>query len=186
MLQWIQNIDNQVVFFIQANWHRPILDGIMPFISRIGDLGMIWIAIAVILFFIPKYKKYGVMVVLGVLLAALSGELILKHLVERVRPCNLYPWVSMLIPRPQDFSFPSGHTSASFAAMTVIWRANKKFGIAAFLLALLIASSRLYLFVHYPTDILAGAVLGFLCGVTAIKIYDKIPPRLRAAVCKFK
>ncbi len=177
MLQWIQNLDNQSVSFIQAHLHGPVLDKLMPFISRIGNLGAIWLAIAVIFLLIPKYRKHGIMIVLGVLLAALTGELVLKHLVQRVRPCNVNSLVPMLIARPADFSFPSGHTSASFAATVVMWKANKKLGIAALLLAVLIAFSRLYLFVHYPTDILAGAALGLACGMIAVKLYNKFSER---------
>lgn len=174
MLQWIQTIDNNILGFIQVNLHNPMLDKIMPLISMIGDVGAVWIAIAVAFLFFPKYRIYGIMIVFAVLLAALAGEVVLKHLVERIRPCNLNTLVPMLISRPTDFSFPSGHTSVSFAATIIIWKANRKFGIFALLLASLIAFSRLYLYVHYPTDILAGIALGLLCGATAIGVIHLI------------
>ncbi len=173
MLQWIQNIDNHWLNFIQTNLHNPILDKLIPFISMIGNVGAVWLAIAVIFLLFPRYRRYGVMIVCGVLLAALAGEVVLKHLVERVRPCNVNTAVPMLIARPSDFSFPSGHTSASFAATVAIWKANKKFGIIALLFAFVMAFSRLYLYVHYPSDILAGMILGLVCGTAAIYIVSK-------------
>lgn len=167
---WIQMIDNNILDFIQANLHNSILDKIFPLISMIGDVGAVWIAIAIVFLFIPKYRMYGIMIVLAVLLTALTGEVVLKPLIERVRPCNFNTLVPMLISRPTDYSFPSGHTSASFAATIIIWKTNRKFGTFAALLAFFIAFSRLYLYVHYPTDILAGMTLGLLCGAAAIGV----------------
>ncbi len=78
----------------------------------------------------------------------------------------------MLIAVPQDYSFPSGHTMASFAAATVLWHWNRKAGLATYLLAGMIAFSRLYLFVHFPSDVLAGALLGCLVGIAAVRLVD--------------
>jgi undecaprenyl-diphosphatase len=168
MLQWIQNIDNNFLEFIQTYLHSPVLDKTMPFISMLGNVGAVWIAIAVAFLLISRYRKYGIIMIGALLVSALLGEVVLKQLVERVRPCNQNTLVPMLIARPRDFSFPSGHTSSSFAAASVIWKANRKFGMMAYLLALLIAFSRLYLYVHYPSDILAGMVLGLTCGALSI------------------
>lgn len=174
MTLWIQNIDNTILNFIQANLHNLLFDKMMPLISRIGDISTIWLIVAVVFLLIPKYRKYGMMIVFAVLLAAFIGEVVLKNLVERVRPCNINTVFPILIPRPTDFSFPSGHTSSSFAAATIIWKAKRKFGILALLLASFIAFSRLYLYVHYPTDILAGLVLGLLCALTVNAVIDSI------------
>jgi len=168
----IQNLDNNILAYIQANLHNILFDKMMPLISRIGDISAIWLLIAGVFLLIPRYRKYGIMIVIAALLAAFIGEVVLKNLVERVRPCNLNTLFPMLIPRPTDFSFPSGHTSASFAATVIIWKANRKFGVLALLLAFLIAFSRLYLYVHYPTDILAGMVLGLLCGLASIALIN--------------
>ncbi len=174
MLQCIQNMDNNLLGFIQTNLHNPLFDKIMPLISAVGDAGTVWIVIAAIFLFIPRYRKYGLMVICGILLTAIIGEGVLKHLVQRARPCNLNPLVPMLIPRPSDFSFPSGHTSSSFAATIIIWKANKKFGVMALVLAVLIAFSRMYLYVHFPTDVLAGMALGLLCGLVAAYIVSVV------------
>jgi len=182
MLQWIQNTDNILLNFIQFHFHSPILDKALPFISMIGNLGAVWLVIAAILLCIPRYRKYGIMIVLAILLAALTGEAILKPMFARIRPCNLNIYVPMLIQRPTDFSFPSGHTSASFAATSIIWKANKKFGVLALLFALLMGFSRLYLYVHYPTDILAGLILGLLCGATIIYIVGTISRKTSSVI----
>lgn len=174
MLQWIQNIDNNLIGFIQSSLHTPLLDQIMPLISLIGNLGTVWVVIAVIFLFIPRYRKFGIMVICAVLFTTLTGEVVIKQLVQRIRPCNLNSFVPMLIPRPLGFSFPSGHTSSSFAATMILWKANKKFGAFALMLAVLIAFSRMYLYVHFPTDILAGIALGLLCGLAAIYIVSAI------------
>jgi undecaprenyl-diphosphatase len=174
MLIWIQNVDNNIIGFVQTNLHNSIFDVMMPLFSFIGNNGAVWLIIAVIFLFFPKYRKYGIMIALGLFLTDLIGEVTLKPLIARVRPCNLNTNVLMLISRPVDFSFPSGHTSTSFSATIVIWRSNRKFGVFALLLAMLIAFSRLYLYVHYPTDLLAGAVLGMFCGAAAMGLIDLI------------
>ena len=100
----------------------------------------------------------------------LIGDEWLKHLVMRSRPCFDYPWVSLAIatPGPHDYSFPSGHAFASFAAAAAMSPSLPVYGrVAVFTLAVLIAFSRIYLFVHYPTDVLGGAVLGIACGMAA-------------------
>ena len=73
---------------------------------------------------------------------------------------------------PKDYSFPSGHTQASFAAATALFTGNKKAGICAYVLAALIAFSRLYLYVHFPTDVLAGVVIGICCGLLSAYVFD--------------
>ena len=104
----------------------------------------------------------------------LITNLILKNAVQRIRPCDLNAAVELLIERPHDWSFPSGHTTSSFAAAAALLYANKKMGIPALILASLIAFSRLYLYVHFPTDILAGILIGVACALLVIYIYKKV------------
>ena len=94
------------------------------------------------------------------LVCVLAGNLLLKNVVARPRPCDVIPEMPLLIPQPQSFSFPSGHTMSSFAAATVLLFASWKWGIAAYAMAGVVGFSRVYLFVHYPTDVLAGVALG--------------------------
>ncbi|ROR30655.1 undecaprenyl-diphosphatase [Mobilisporobacter senegalensis] len=160
MFSFIQNIDNLILDRINTIFHSSFLDEIMPVITRLGNNGFIWIAIAVIFILTKKYRTTGIIMLCALGVSALIGNLILKPLIARERPCFLNTDYKLLIPRPQDFSFPSGHTMSSFTASTVLFIRHRKFGIAALVLAATIAFSRLYLYVHYPSDILAGLLMG--------------------------
>jgi len=151
--------------------HTPVLTWIMRAASRLGDVGFIWILLAVILLLIPKTRKIGMLVSVALILDVITCNLILKPLVARTRPYDVNTAIELLIAAPKDFSFPSGHTAASFAAVSALWFAKeKKFWIPALVLAVLIAFSRMYFYVHYPTDVLGGALLGILCGWMADKL----------------
>ena len=174
-MQFIENIDFSILFWIQENIRCAFLDIILPFMSKICDNGEIWIACAIVLLFFKKYRRYGLILLVGLLLTSLVGNEIIKPLVGRVRPCNAISTLpEMLVSVPGGFSFPSGHTGSSAVAATVITMANKKFGFAAIPVAALIAFSRLYVFVHFPTDVLAGALLGFAIGFLCVKFGNKL------------
>ena len=117
-----------------------------------------------------KYRRQGVILPAGLAAGVLVGNVCLKNLLARPRPCWLDESVFMLIPSPADYSFPSGHTLASAIGATVLTKTNRKFGWAAIPIAVIIAFSRLYLFVHFPSDVLAAAVLGVAIGETAYHI----------------
>lgn len=162
--------------------HTPLLDKILAFITSLGNAGIIWIVLAVVLLILPKTRKTGIIVVAALLADLVLCNLILKNLVARVRPYDVNTAIAILIKKPLDFSFPSGHTAASFAAMTALFLAKmKKAWIAALILAVLIAFSRLYFYVHYPTDVLGGAVVGILSGIIGYAIVEKIDKRRKVA-----
>lgn len=162
--------------------HTPLLDKILAFITSLGNAGIIWIVLAVVLLILPKTRKTGIIVVAALLMDLILCNLILKNLVARVRPYDVNTAIAILIKKPLDFSFPSGHTAASFAAMTALFLAKmKKAWIAALVLAVLIAFSRLYFYVHYPTDVLGGAVVGILSGIIGYTIVEKIDKRRKVA-----
>lgn len=162
--------------------HTPLLDKILAFITSLGNAGIIWIVLAVVLLILPKTRKTGIIVAAALLMDLILCNLILKNLVARVRPYDVNTAIAILIKKPLDFSFPSGHTAASFAAMTALFLAKmKKAWIAALVLAVLIAFSRLYFYVHYPTDVLGGAVVGILSGIIGYKIVEKIDKRRKVA-----
>lgn len=162
--------------------HTPLLDKILAFITSLGNAGIIWIVLAVVLLILPKTRKTGIIVVAALLMDLVLCNLILKNLVARVRPYDVNTAIAILIKKPLDFSFPSGHTAASFAAMTALFLAKmKKAWIAALVLAVLIAFSRLYFYVHYPTDVLGGAVVGILSGIIGYAIVEKIDKRRKVA-----
>jgi undecaprenyl-diphosphatase len=151
----------QILHMIQG-WRTDWLDHIMVLITKLGDEGLVWIALCVILLIFPRTRKCGVAMGLSLILTTILGNEIIKKIVQRPRPFVADTSVILLIPQPGQYSFPSGHTSNSVAAAFSIFLFYKKPGIAALVLAGLIAFSRMYLFVHYPTDILAGIVLGIV------------------------
>ena len=139
--------------FLQT-MHTPLITKIMKAASKLGDAGFIWILLAAVLLMIPKTRKVGILVSVALLLDVLTCNVILKPLIARTRPYDVNTAVELLIRAPRDYSFPSGHTAASFAAAAALWFADKKkLAIPALVLAVLIAFSRMYFYVHYPTDV---------------------------------
>ena len=171
-MEFIQNIDNVVLEFIRIHMSSGILDQTMPFITKLGNSGLIWIVAALVFLASKKYRTDGLLLVISLLLCGLIGNIILKPLIARIRPFDVNTAIQLLIARPIDFSFPSGHAMSSFAAATVIFHANSSMGIAAFILAALIAFSRLYLYVHYPSDIIAGILIGVFISTATIYIFN--------------
>lgn len=153
-----------VLDLIQAYFQNPVMDAVMPVITGLGNQGIVWIILSAVLLLFPKTRKMGMAVAVGLVLEAVCCNVILKPLVGRIRPCQVNTAVTLLIAQPMDFSFPSGHTGASFAAVSVLWLSKSRLRIPALMLAALIGFSRLYLYVHYPSDVLAGAVLGMFTG----------------------
>ena len=175
---WAVSFDLPILDWIRANMANPFLDFIMPIITLLGDAGIFWIACAVILLFTKKYRKVGLGMGIALLMGLVVCNMILKPSVGRIRPYDfqetLGVTINLLIEKQHDFSFPSGHTIASFEACTVLLLGDKKLGIPATLLAILIAFSRLYLYVHYPTDVIASVILGTLFGIIGYLVTHKI------------
>lgn len=155
--------------------HFPLLNYIMIFITSLGNGGLIWIVAALFLIFQNKnmLKREGFTIAVALIIFSVLGLLILKPIIARPRPF-IAQGVDILIKEPMGFSFPSGHTGSSFAAASVIYFYNKKKGLLALILATLIAFSRMYLFVHYPSDIVGGLILGIISSRIAIKITNEI------------
>lgn len=175
MIQGIQNFDVTVLDFILKYGHNAWLDRIMPAITWLGNMGLIWIAVAVLLFINKRHRKTGIMVLVSLIIAAIVGEGIIKHLVQRPRPFVDIPAYKLLISKPLTYSFPSGHTASSFAAAGILWRELRKYRAYILAGASLIAFSRLYLFVHYPSDIIGGIALGLFCSWLVWTLGKKIP-----------
>lgn len=159
------NLDWSILQAIQHTVVCPPLDALMPKITALGNGALIWICAACGLLCTKKYRRQGVLLLCGLAAGALVGNLFLKNLVVRPRPCWLDESVLLKIAVPKDYSFPSGHTLSSAAAATILTKADRRFGYAAIPLAVFIAFSRLYLYVHFPSDVLAGAVLGVSIGL---------------------
>ena len=163
-MYYIQLFDDSVLNFIQENVRCLFLDTLMPIITTLGEKYSFWVIIGICLLFIPKKRYYGISLLCTLALAAICGELILKNIFCRIRPCNAKPILDMLVACPPEFSFPSGHSMSSFTAAAAIFVIDKRFGIPALVLASIIAFSRLYLYVHYPTDVIVGMLLGLFFG----------------------
>lgn len=149
----------QILHMIQG-WHNDILDAIMVAFTTFGNAGLGWIAIGLILTIIPKTRKCGFSVLLAMLVTHIIGNIIVKPIVARPRPFLADPSVELIVKAPSSFSFPSGHSASSFTAALTIFFYYKKSGVIALLAVATIAFSRMYLFVHYPTDVLCGVLLG--------------------------
>lgn len=162
------------------NLRTPIGDVVVPLITRLGDAGIIWIILTVLLLIIPKTRKTGVIMMAALLVDVLLCNVFIKNLVARTRPFDVNTAVQLLVAKPQDYSFPSGHTAASFASVTALYLAGeKKMWKAALVLAVLIALSRLYLYVHYPTDVLGGALAGAISGYLGYRFIQTIFYRIK-------
>lgn len=189
------SFDLPILEWIQANLQSSFLDFIMPIITVFGDAGIFWMAWAAVLLLIPKYRKTGIGMFLALMMGLVVCNLTLKPLVGRMRPYDYQinilgkTWEQILIggkllvETPHDFSFPSGHTIASFEAAVVILLGSKKMGIPAMILAVLIAFSRMYLYVHYPTDVIFSILLGTAFALfgnyLAGRIMEKLPEKLK-------
>ncbi|EKX80029.1 undecaprenyl-diphosphatase [Clostridium botulinum CFSAN001628] len=159
----IQNIDNCILYVIKKYVQNKYLDILMPRITKMGELGIIWIAIALVLILNTLYRIIGMVVILTLIISTIIGEGIIKHIVRRIRPCNQQNSFNMLILKPMSYSFPSGHTLSSFAVAEVLSVYFAQYKLILMTIAFLIALSRIYLYVHYPTDVIAGIILGILC-----------------------
>lgn len=182
VIDWITNIDFQILDWIQANLRCPFFDFLMPKLSFLGEFGLVWLVISVIMLFFRKTRRTGVLMLISTAVVFCLGELLIKNQVCRVRPCNVRPYIDIPVKRPTSYSFPSGHSSSAFACATSILLQHKVLGIFAMILAFLIAFSRLYNYVHFPSDVLCGALLGALFAVIAYFIAKKVAPRPRNRV----
>lgn len=182
------SFDLPVLDWIAANLWCPVLDVLMPIITLLGDAGIFWIAVSVLFMITKKYRKTGIGMMLALMMGLLVCNIWLKPTIARIRPYDFQmeyflKEIPLLAGGMHDFSFPSGHTIASFEAAVVIALNSKKLGIPAMILAFLIAFSRLYLYVHYPTDVICSIILGtgfaFLGNWLAGKIMAKLPAKLK-------
>lgn len=157
----------EFLYLLQA-LHHPVLDRMMLFLTTIGEAGMVWIAISLVLVCFPKTRRCGISMMISMVLTYVVGNLLLKNLVARPRPCEVDQSVKLLVKFPWDYSFPSGHTMNGFTAATTIFLSYKKAGLAAYVLAAAVAFSRMYLFVHFPTDVAGGILVG---AAAAVMVY---------------
>ena len=156
ILDWFQSI------------RTPFGDWLMPLVTFFGEAGWAWIALAAVLLIIPKTRRVGAVLALALILDLIVTDLVIKNIFARPRPFEQQPGaVDLLVDPPWGHSFPSGHTAAAFAAVSALYFSRSRLWIPALCLASAIAMSRLYLFVHFPTDVLAGMIIGIVIGYCA-------------------
>ena len=178
VMEQLSLFELKILDFIQAHFQCRFLDIFFSIVTKLADSGIFWILLAVVLLFFKKTRKTGLMMGVALMCGLIVGNLTLKPLIARIRPYDLNPDVPLLISKLHDFSFPSGHTLSSFEGATVLMIRDKRFGIPAMILAVIIALSRLYLYVHYPTDVLAGAILGITFGIVAVAVVNAVCKKL--------
>lgn len=168
-------MDADILLFLQDTVRNPVLTPLVKAITVLGNGAVFWVLVSIVMLVPAKTRKIGLTSILALLVSLLINNIILKNLVARVRPYEVIEGLVPLIRKPWDYSFPSGHTGSSFASAWVFYRRlPKRFGIPALALAGLIGLSRLYLGVHYPTDVLFGMVSGIGSGCIAMLIVQAI------------
>ena len=154
--------------FLYAIPRTEVLDSFFLGLTRVaGSYGQLWLIIAALLLIFKKTRKAGISVLIAYLAVYLLGQIILKQLISRPRPCQIDQAFALLVARPSSSSFPSTHSAWAFGAATAIFMQHRKLGAAAYAVAALIAFSRMYMFLHFPTDVLFGTALGIALGVLA-------------------
>ena len=160
-------------------FHNPVLDALAVFLNYAGEHGEIWIAFTLLLLLFRRTRKAGCAMATALVLYLVAGDCILKPLFARPRPCDVNTAITILVKRPHGHSFPSGHTASAFAAAFALWLQNRKLGVPALVLAAFIAFTRLYLYVHFPTDVLGGLVLGIALGALASWLVDSLANKFK-------
>lgn len=184
---FIQNIDVAILNWIHNTFSCLFLDVVMPVITALGNKGLFMILVAVVMVCFKKTRKAGIAMGIALVLGLILGNGLLKNLFARVRPYELEGALvtDLLIKAPHDHSFPSGHTLASFefaSVMAICYKSlpgKKITATIAVVLGVLIAFSRLYLYVHFPTDVLGGALLGTLFGFCGVWIVNAVEKRIK-------
>lgn len=168
-----------ILNFIQEHLRSGFGDFIFPLVTYLGSAGLIWIAFAFYKLFIKKDKKEAISMIIALILVLLICLAIIKPVIARPRPFMENTSIKLLISAPKDFSFPSGHTASSFAVVTVMYLYKDKLRSLALVLAILISFSRLYLYVHYPSDVFFGVIFGVLLGITAVITHYVLSKRFK-------
>lgn len=173
MFQAIQTFDESILLFVQENLRSDFLTPIMLFITKLGDVGFIWLLIGVVLLISKKTRRVGVVFLICLALAFVVNNLVIKPLVARPRPYTVIPELQNLLTET-SYAFPSGHTNASFAAAMMLTLVYGKKGAWSYVLAGLIAFSRVYIGVHYLSDVLAGMLVGTACSLLVYFLIGKL------------
>lgn len=178
-MQALSNFEGRFLLFVQEHLRVPALNGAVTFITHLGDTGIIWIVLTLVLLIVPRTRKAGAVCAAALVINLLLTNVFLKNLVQRIRPYDAMDALKILVDAEHDFSFPSGHTACSFACAWAMRRTlGRRFWSPAILLAVLISLSRLYVGVHYPTDVLGGLVIGIFAAEITYALLRRYAPKL--------
>ena len=167
----IFNAEAELLLFIQNYIRQDWMDGFWKFITMLGNSGWFWIAVSLLLIVPKKTRGIGITALIALAVGALITNVALKNIIARTRPYELIDGLVLMIEKQSDFSFPSGHTCASFAASVVYLKMMpKRYGVPFVVLAVLITFSRLYVGVHFPTDVLGGLMIGIFSAWAALRL----------------
>ena len=169
----IQTIDFSILDWIQEHIRNDMLDLIIPKITVLGDKGIFWIAVTLLCLFVAKWRKCGITMATALLVGLLIGNILIKLTVARDRPCWISPPEVMLVAIPKDTSFPSCHTLSGFAASIPLLYYFRRVGIPAVIFAGIIGLTRMYVYVHFPSDVLVGFILGVAIAIGTIWLTNK-------------
>lgn len=175
MISWITQLDLNILYYVQDNMRSEVLNGVVRVFTSLGNYGLIWILFTLALFIYSDTRKVGIMCAVALILDLIICNGILKNVIARTRPYDAFENIRCIMPPQSDYSFPSGHTASSFAAVVpvIINKNTRKLGIAALVVAIFMAVSRIYVCVHYPSDVVGGIIVGLFCGAASCKIFQK-------------
>lgn len=176
-MELVEKIDFLIIDFIRENLSCGFLDLLMEITAKLGDKGIIWIISAALMMMWKKYNRCGVTTLASLAAGAVVGNLLLKNIFQRERPCWINDGIEMLIAIPRDYSFPSGHTLSAVAAAVTVYHFDKKLSVPFCIFAVMTAFSRLYLYVHFPTDVIVGAVVGAATAYFVCILSDRLADR---------
>lgn len=175
MFNFIEKYDLKAAKYINSHFQSKTMDNIMKFFTYLGNLGLIWVGISIIFILRTESRQIGITIIAALIITSILGEGIIKHIIKRKRPfikMNLCD--QLIIGTPSSYSFPSGHTASSFAVSAVFVAIDSNISIIIIAISTIIALSRIYLKVHYVSDVIGGAILGLLCGTFTAYLFNVI------------
>lgn len=172
----VDSFDISILEYVMNNIRKEWLNPIVIFITHLGKAGIAWILLILGLLAFKKTRRAGIACGVALVLNVILCNFLIKPIVARPRPYDLYQHIICIVKPQWDYSFPSGHTAASFSVSSVLpfMKVKKRITIPAIVLAVLIALSRIYVCVHYPTDVICGAILGAMAGFAGFMLYTRV------------